>query len=225
MKKILLFIFIIILIFYNSLFELKDNSIKIYSCLEDKTVFINEDIKLSIYSNLKTSPFTDPNNIVIYQDNKFNHYLINKINVEEIENLYRINYYLDKSNFIENKYIDFSLNIDASNLHTFINLGNYNFVNEKTYNNLNFKVIFNEIDNIKEIEIETLDKLSNININKTDVLVNYMYDKDKYIYSVYLNNTYYLSNCLISLDDNYLLICNNDFNKYFLKEYQVYDNS
>jgi len=220
MKKILSLILVfVIVIFSNKYIERADN-IKIYSFMENKIYFLDEDVILNIYSNVEKSPFTDPNQVIIYKENIFDHFVLNKIEVSKINNYYKYSYYVSIPNLKEERINDYYINIDTNRNHLYINLGNFSFFKRPCFIEINnYKLDI--MNNLLYISVDSPFETAYINYNISYSSLIFENDLQKHL--IYNNNNYFLSEAIIFCENKYYHFKNDNIDEHFFVEWSIDD--
>ena len=204
MKKIIIFVLIILTICLSYLYNLRDTSIRLFRVVSNEFVNLNDLFCITIYSNVPKSEFTsyDINIKVSDVDTK-----LKKIDVDKYESYYKISYYVENYKF-NGLYNDMKLQIEASNQKRETILGNLYFASIKCQN-INSTTKYSRFSNLESIKFEK--ELDIYKVNGKEV----NRKCDEYIF----DTTYYNINYVFECNGFNYLISNKDFNKYYLEEF------
>lgn len=179
MKKIILLLLISLLSFFSYLYISRDPVIHIYRTLSNEYINYKEDFSIYLFSNYKESIYTNISKISLeINDLKLK---VKKINVNKYEDIYKIEYVINKTDDYKGLYEDLKLKLKYDNVVKEVTLGDYYFKN--TYlSEINYKVEYDALGNskyvifdipFKELSINGVKCLKDLNEKKIPIKSNY----------------------------------------------------
>jgi hypothetical protein len=179
MKKIILLLLISLLSFFSYLYISRDPVIHIYRTLSNEYINYKEDFSIYLFSNYKESIYTNISKISLeINDLKLK---VKKINVNKYEDIYKIEYVINKTDDYKGLYEDLKLKLKYDNVVKEVTLGDYYFKNTNL-SEINYKVEYDALGNskyaifdipFKELSINGVKCLKDLNEKKIPIKSNY----------------------------------------------------